>query len=111
VAEQVPLEKRRVTFADAMARLPGPGGERYAAVFDDCGLEVEIFAPRGHDPQKPHTRNEAYVVIRGTGTFWNGVERHPVAPGDFVFVPAGVPHRFEDFSEDFAVWGLFFGDR
>jgi hypothetical protein len=32
-----------------------------------------------------------------------------VAPGTFVFVAAGQPHRFEDFSEDFAVWVAFYG--
>ena len=70
---------------------------------------MELYAPRGTDPQQPHTRDEAYVVARGTGTFWDGATRRPVAPGDFLFVAAGVPHRFEDFSDDFAVWVLFYG--
>jgi hypothetical protein len=26
-----------------------------------------------------------------------------------LFVPAGVEHRFEDFSDDFAVWVVFWG--
>jgi mannose-6-phosphate isomerase-like protein (cupin superfamily) len=32
-----------------------------------------------------------------------------VRPGTFLFVPAGQPHRFEDFSDDLAVWVLFYG--
>ena len=31
------------------------------------------------------------------------------APGDVLFVPAGVPHRFEDFSDDLVVWVMFYG--
>jgi hypothetical protein len=28
-------------------------------------LQVETYAPRGHDPQRPHIRDEAYIVIQG----------------------------------------------
>ena len=106
----VPPGERHIAARDALARLPGPAGERYAAVFLKEGLEVEIVAPVGHDPQKPHTRDELYVVISGSGTFWNGTSRHPVGPGDFMYVPARVPHRFEEFTKDFAVWGIFLGE-
>ena len=29
---------------------------------------------------------------------FNGPDRHPFGPGDVLFVPAGVEHRFEDFG-------------
>ncbi len=70
---------------------------------------VEYYAPRGVDTQKPHTRDELYVVIGGTGWFVNGPERHQIGPNDVLFVPAGEAHRFEDFSDDFAVWVVFYG--
>ena len=28
-----------------------------------------------------------------------------------LFVPAGVEHRFDDFSDDFAAWVVFFGPK
>ncbi|MEO8164540.1 MAG: cupin domain-containing protein, partial [Betaproteobacteria bacterium] len=28
---------------------------------------------------------------------------------DMLFVPAGVPHRFEMFTDDFCVWVMFYG--
>jgi len=49
------------------------------------------------------------VVARGRGQFLNGGVRHPFGPGDVLFVPAGVVHRFEDFSDDLAVWVFFYG--
>jgi mannose-6-phosphate isomerase-like protein (cupin superfamily) len=101
--------RRWVGVAEAMARLPGAGGERFAEVFKRGSLLVEIYAPRGHDPQQPHTRDEVYIVVAGRGEFVNGVERHRVAPGDFLFVPAGVVHRFENFNEDLTVWVIFYG--
>ncbi len=30
-------------------------------------------------------------------------------PGDVLFVPAKVAHRFEDFSNGFATWVMFYG--
>ena len=96
-------------MAEAMTRLPGPKGERFAAVFRHGSLAVEIYAPRGTDPQSPHTRDEAYVVIQGSGEFINGATRERFGPGDFLFVPAGVEHRFVNFSDDLVVWVIFYG--
>ena len=100
---------RRATVAEALERLPGPGEERFAAVLAHGSMEVEVYAPRGSDPQTPHTRDELYVVVEGTGEFVNGEKRHPFGPGDVLFVPAGVEHRFEDFTDDLVVWVVFYG--
>ena len=78
-------------------------------IFAHGTLEVELYTPKGHDPQQPHSRDEVYLVARGEGTFFDGQERHHVAPGAFLFVAAGQVHRFEDFSDDFAVWVFFYG--
>ena len=98
-----------VRLAEGVARLPGPRGERFTAVFRHGSLHVEVYAPRGSDPQKPHTRDEAYVVAGGHGFFRHGAERVPFEAGDFLFAAAGVPHRFEEFSDDLIVWVLFYG--
>lgn len=98
-----------MTVAEALARLPGPGGERFAAVLERGELLVEIYAPRGRDPQQPHTRDELYVVVEGTGFFVNRDARERFGPGDVLFVPAGVAHRFENFTDDLAIWVIFYG--
>jgi mannose-6-phosphate isomerase-like protein (cupin superfamily) len=101
--------KNLVSLRDAMSHLPGPEGERFAVVFAHGSLEVEIFAPWGADTQLPHTRDEVYIVANGSGEFINGDQRNRFGPGDFLFVPAGVEHRFVDFSDDLVVWVLFYG--
>lgn len=90
-------------------RLPGPGGVPYVELFRRGALSVELFAPRGVDTQKPHVQDELYIVARGSGEFVNGPRRHRFGPGDVMFVPAGVVHRFENFSDDFLVWVVFCG--
>ena len=102
-------EKWRVSVTEAIEKLPGPRGERYATVLEHGTLDIEIYAPRGHDPQKPHTRDELYVVVQGRGEFRNGPRMEHFAPGDVLFVPAHVEHRFEIFTDDLVVWVMFYG--
>jgi mannose-6-phosphate isomerase-like protein (cupin superfamily) len=98
-----------LTVDAALNRIPGHRGERFVELFRHGTLSVELYAPRGTDPQQPHTRDEVYVVARGRGQFLNGGVRHRFGPGDVLFVPAGVVHRFEDFGDDLAVWVFFYG--
>ena len=103
------LRISHVSFADALAKGPPPAGNLAVPVFSNGSLEVELYTPQGHDPQKPHSRDEVYFVVRGTGRFFDGSQRYAVAPGSFLFVAAGQEHRFEEFSSDFAVWVAFYG--
>src|SRR6202162_5004079 len=90
-----PAEIGRITLDEALALLSTSDGKRSAAVFEHGSLQVKLYAPRGADLQLPHTRDEAYVVARGTGWFVNGPHRHAFAPHDVLFVKAGVVHRFD----------------
>ncbi len=81
----------------------------FVELFKHGSLSVEIYQPKGHDLQKPHSRDEVYVVISGWGWFVNGGTRNRFGPGELLFVPAGVVHRFEEFSEDFSAWVIFYG--
>ena|ERR1700730_11210222 len=103
------LSCQRLTVADVLTRLPGPEGKRFATAFKHGSLLVEIYAPRRADPQQPHTRDEVYFVASGTGEYVCGKNRQPFGPTDFLFAAAGVEHRFENFTDDLAVWVIFYG--
>jgi mannose-6-phosphate isomerase-like protein (cupin superfamily) len=98
----------RLTKGNALAALANAGAE-YVTLFEHGSLEVEIYRPRGVDRQEPHTRDEVYVVISGSGDFVVGGRRQPFEAGEVLFAAAGVAHRFEDFSDDFATWVFFYG--
>jgi mannose-6-phosphate isomerase-like protein (cupin superfamily) len=97
-----------VSLTQALAGGP-PLGNLAVPVFSRGSVIVEMYSPAGTDPQKPHTRDELYFVARGNGNFFDGQERRSVSVGSFIFVAAGQLHRFEDFSDDFAVWVVFYG--
>jgi len=103
-------DKRRVSIADALGAVAKiREGIPSAFCFEHGTLQVKMYRPAGQDPQKPHTRDEIYVIARGSGWFINGTDRHPFQSGDVLFVPAGVEHRFVDFTGDFCTWVMFYG--
>lgn len=101
--------RRHLSAAEALSGLPGPEGARFRGVFRHGSLEAEVYAPVEVDEQTPHTRDEVYVVISGSGTFVCEAERASFGAGDLLFAPAGAVHRFEDFTHDLAVWVFFYG--
>src|SRR5436309_6898864 len=93
-----------VSLAEALTKGPPPKGNLAVPIFAHGSLVVELYTPVGHDPQKPHDRDEIYVVVKGSGLFFDGTRRVAVGPGSFLFVSAGQIHRFENFSADLTVW-------
>lgn len=91
--------------------IPLPAGRLSRLLFQGDGIELRHYAPKGTDPQTPHDRDEFYFVISGTGTYERAGEKVPFGPGDMLFAAAGEDHRFSNFSDDFATWVLFYGDK
>ncbi len=102
------MENWLISIADIRARI-GKNGARFTFPVRHGSMRAGLFAPRGVDVQQPHTQDELYIITQGTSDFINGSERKPVKPGDILFVAAGAPHRFEDFSDDFETWVIFWG--
>ena len=90
-------------------RIPSPDGERSTPVYQHGTLTVKLYAPRDVDLQQPHTRDEVYVVISGHGTFVHGDRHDPFETDDFLFASAGLPHHFENFSDDLLLWVMYYG--
>jgi mannose-6-phosphate isomerase-like protein (cupin superfamily) len=95
------------TAASALQKMTALGGQRWVTIFKHGHLELEYYKPLDEDPQKPHTRDEVYFVISGSGWFVSDLGRQRFGPGDVLFLPAGVAHRFENFTDDFATWAIF----
>ena len=100
---------KRYTVGNALELVAASADKTYGVLLEHGTMELGYYRPAGTDPQQPHTQDEIYVVQSGSGTFICGEERHPFEPGEALFVPAGVVHRFEDFTADFAAWAIFYG--
>ncbi len=98
----------RLTLNNALNTLANESTP-FKLLFSHGTLEIEIYKPQKVDQQQPHTRDEVYVVASGQGFFINGGCKQPFETGEVLFVPAGVEHRFVDFSDDFSTWVIFYG--
>src|SRR4051812_20702598 len=59
------------------------------------------------DPQNPHTEDEIYYVIGGSGSFTCEAETISVQTGTTIYVAAHAKHRFHDITEDLTILVLF----
>ena len=101
----------RFTIEKALQLVTESDDGRYGVLARHGSMELGYYRPQGTDPQQPHTQDEIYIVQSGSGYFVNGTRREPFAPGEALFVKAGVEHRFEGFSDDFAAWVVFYGPQ
>lgn len=99
----------RMTKRAALAAVEAADDRMYAVLLRHGSLEIGFYRPRGNDTQEPHEQDEVYIVQSGHGQFVVGDERRDFEAGEALFVPAGVVHRFEGFSDDFAAWVIFYG--
>jgi mannose-6-phosphate isomerase-like protein (cupin superfamily) len=104
-----PLNHFRLTLSDMLRRLQPAAGTTFATGFTNGTMSIELYQPHLNDHQQPHRQDEVYVIVSGRGIFNRDGERVPFAPHDVLFVPAGMAHRFEEFSEDFVTWVIFYG--
>jgi len=66
-----------------------------------------VLPAAGVDRQSPHGEDEVYVVVAGQGRFTAGDETRDVAPGDTIFVPAHLAHRFHDIASELRLIVVF----
>ena len=99
------------TVEQALQKMAESEDKTYAVLRNHGTLELGFYQPVGTDPQNPHDQDELYIVQSGSGQFVVENESQPFKAGDALFVPAFVSHRFEDFTDDFAAWVIFYGPK
>lgn len=108
--EQPALPDRwKISQSEAFHILENQTDEKIlATLLEREKMYVEIYRPHETDHQIAHSQDEIYLVISGSGIFFNNGTRSTFGAGDLIFVAAGIEHRFEDFTDDFATWVIFY---
>ena len=102
---------QRFTVGAALRAVAGSSDGEYAVLLAHGSMQLGYYKPDTTDRQKPHAQDEVYIVQSGSGTFVVHGEGRPFESGEALFVPAGAEHRFENFTNDFAAWVVFYGPR
>jgi mannose-6-phosphate isomerase-like protein (cupin superfamily) len=84
-------------------------GELYHEFLRVPDLSVGLYIlPAGSvDPQQPHTEDEVYYVVSGSGQIRVEGEDRAVRAGSLVFVKTGDEHRFHTITEDLRILVFF----
>lgn len=101
-------EERIFELQDLVARLEKEGG--YFLDFlkvRDLEAGVIVLHPGEEDTQEPHSADELYYIIEGSGFIKLGKSKKPVKKGSIIFVPAKMHHRFYGNREDLVVLYMF----
>ncbi len=104
----------KFTIEEMFSKLPLPATEKWKEgvwdiePFKKGNVSLVFFAPRRTDYQTFHEEDEFYFIVRGKGEFIIDGERFTCEIGDTFFVPKLVQHHFENFTDDFATWAIFF---
>ena len=98
-----------IPFAEAKSPIPGPAGEHFGTALTRGTLRLLLSLPVNPNQQKPHEQDELYFAVQGEGVLVHDGQRSPFTAGDAMFVAAGTAHHFADFTQDFAVWVVFYG--
>lgn len=108
-AQVMSKSDRSGVFSVAATQVKIPEGEHAVIAFRRGSLDVALSLPVRPRPQTPHAQDEIYFIIRGRGVLIHDGKRDMIESGDLLFVAAGIEHQFEDTSENFAMWRVFYG--
>lgn len=97
-----------------LSKLPLPPTEKWKEgvwdieTFKKGNVSKILYAPKGKDYQTFHEEDEFYFIVSGEAELIIEEERFSCTAGDSFFVPAKTHHHFENFTEDFVTWAVFF---
>jgi len=65
---------------------------------------IILLHPGENDTQEPHSVDEVYYVIEGSGFINLNGKNHAIKRGTFIFVHAGSMHNFHGNSQDLVIF-------
>ena len=82
---------------------------QFAEVLNETSVTVEVGTYPTSAPKNPHTEDEIYYIISGTGMIRVGDETYDIEAGDVVFVERGIEHDFFNIEEQITALTIFIG--
>jgi len=105
------MNSKKAGLLEAIEQLKQQADKPFTVLMKHGTMSVEYFAPQKKDSQTPHQQDELYIIARGHGHLDRNGELIVCKAGDVLFVPARMEHHFENFTDDFATWVIFYGQQ
>ncbi len=81
----------------------------YLEVLTEESMTVEFARYPNPHPKTPHSMDELYVILSGSGMAQVGDDRYPIEEGDVLYVEQGVEHDFFDIEDELTALVIFTG--
>jgi mannose-6-phosphate isomerase-like protein (cupin superfamily) len=96
--------KNLYELKDLLSQLDGSG--YFIDFITTKGIQAGIIRLHANekDTQEPHSVDEVYYVIEGSGLIILRGESHPIKQGTCIFVPGGMEHRFYGNAQDLLIF-------
>ena len=107
----------KIELKDSLGKLPLPPTTKWPEGVWDVealrhgSMSLILFAPEGKDYQTPHTQDELYFVVDGSGVLEVEGKQFDFNQGDALFVKAGETHKFTKISKGLKMWAVFWGQE
>ncbi len=98
----------RVSTAELRDRFDQEG-TNYLEVLSEDSVNVELARYPNPAPKTPHSMDELYYIISGSGMAQVGDEQYAIGEGDVVYVQQGVEHDFFDIEDEMTALIVFTG--
>jgi mannose-6-phosphate isomerase-like protein (cupin superfamily) len=94
---------------DEVVAAHGRAGELYHEFLrvPDLSVGLYLLPAGGTDPQQPHTEDEVYYILSGSGQIRVAGEDRAVRAGSIIYVKAGDDHRFHTIIEELRILVIF----
>jgi len=77
------------------------GSKAAIAESERISIIVQTYAPGGrHNPHSHEDKEQAFLVLKGSGRMVIGGEVHPIRQGSVIYVPPNTEHSTENDSND-----------
>lgn len=97
--------QRLYELKNLLTQLEAQGGY-FINFLDTKGIQAGIMRLRAdeNDIQEPHSVDEVYFIIEGSGFIKLGDNDYEIRQGISIFVPAGVKHKFYGNKQDLIIF-------
>ncbi len=103
------MKKYSASISEGVEQLKQETEQKFTVLMKYGTMQLQYFSPEEVDTQTPHLQDEIYLITSGESDFYRNGETIKCKTNDVLFVPAGMEHRFINFSNDFATWVIFYG--
>lgn len=90
------INEKILSLKNIVKKIDKESGSYFSSIINNENMECEIIKikPSEKDTQTPHSSNEIYYIINGSGCIEINEKIYEIKKDDIIFIPKDFSHRF-----------------